>query len=269
MFSTRAATADDLDAIAALTALHRERLAGWAPLWWAVADGADALHPLWLGHLIATDGPDVRVVLDGGAVVGCAVVLAQAGQWFVDDVALAPDASWSGAGAALVDSVDVRPALTCVAAADVERRDGLAALGLQRVSSYWMRAAVASESADDARPLVDDVVLPDPPRHTFGGPFDPMAEGALAITVDGGLVVGSPSVAAPPVYDPGGTVAVVDRVVGDDPSTLLGAAHAVAATRGDVVLAVVAGVDDGALIAALDAGGFARTVDVLAWPDEG
>jgi hypothetical protein len=109
-------------------------------------------------------------------------------------------------------------------------------------------------------------VVPASPPHSFGGSLDPSAPGALAfVSDDGGAVVGSPSVTAPPVYDATGTVCVVDRVVGPDRAGLLRAALSGSGQRGDVLLCVVAGADDSELRGLLRDAGFERTVEVWAW----
>jgi hypothetical protein len=79
-------------------------------------------------------------------------------------------------------------------------------------------------------------------------------------------LVGSAPVAAPPVYDPGGPVTVVDLVTGPDLDALLGTALGLAHARGDVVLCVVCATEDHELAHALDRSGFARTVDVHRLP---
>ena len=267
----RPAVPDDVAHLAALGAEHRRRLAGWSPTWWRMAAGADEIHPLWLAHLVGDDGTVVRVVEDDGALVGGAVSLRQPGQWFVDDVVLADDLAWPGAGDALLRAIAERPALTCVPHRHTARVQASAEAGLTRVSSYWLRSTGGRRAggAGDltVRPIPPDATVPPAPRHTFGGALDPWADGALAFAGGAGIVVGSPSVAAPPVYAPGGTVVVVDRVVGDDRAGLLTTTLDTAATRGDVLVAVVAAHDDEALEGHLAAQGFDRTVDVYAWPD--
>jgi hypothetical protein len=271
--TVRPATDDDLDAIAALTAAHRRALAAWSPVWWRVAPGADEVHRMWLGYLVGA--PDRRVLVAAeaasGEVVGCVVVNPQPGQWFVDDVAVAGDDRWADAGAALVAAVDERPALTCLATLDGARAAGLAGAGLAGVSSYWVGATVPGESpalagwGDGRADAVED-----PPPHTFVGLTDPAAADTLVLTdADGGIVVGSRPVTAPPVYGPGGTVCLVDRVVGADTGArarLVTAVRAVAAARGDTLVAVVVGADDADLTHVLAVAGFERTVEVYAWP---
>ena len=266
-FTVRRAVPDDIARIAALTAEHRRRLAGWAPIWWRPSAAADQLHPLWLEHLVRDESAVVRVVEDRNIVVGCGAAVRQPGQWFVDDVALVEDAPWPGAGVALLQAITERPALTCVPHAHAARRRASTEAGLTRVSSYWIRPCDGGEVDVDVGPIPAGVGLPPAPRHTFGGALDPSSDGALAFAAHGGVVVGSPSMTAPPVYDPGGTVAVVDRVAGDDRSALLRTTLTAAAARGDVLVAVVAAHRDEDLEGHLAAAGFDRTVDVFAWRD--
>jgi hypothetical protein len=262
----RPAAEHDLEAIAGLTAAGRRRLAGWSPVWWRQAAGADELHPFWLRHLLDSDGAVMRVADEGGSVVGCAVSMPQPGRWFVDDMAVVADDRWSDAGVAVFEAVTERPALTCIPSADRARAAAALTAGLRPVSSYWIRATDPDGDAASTAPP-EGIDLPAAPPHSFGGGLDPTADGALVLgDGDGGLVVGSPSSPAPPVYDPGGTVCVVDRVTGRDRGRLLLAALAAAGRRGDVLLTVVAGEDDGELRRLLGEAGFERTVEVHAWP---
>ena len=212
MLRTRLATLADVDRIAALTATVRQLLATWSPVWWRQSAAADRLHPLWLSHLVESDEAVVRVVEDTDEVVACAASLHQGGIWLIDDVAVISDARWPDAGSVLIDAIEERPALNCVPTAHTERRRICDSAGLRAVSSYWIGS---SEQGDErVSPIETGIDIPPNPPHTFGGSLDPWAEGALTIAGGQGLLVGSPSVKAPPVYDPGGTVCIVDRVVG-------------------------------------------------------
>lgn len=263
--TVRPAVDADLGPLADLTAAHRARLSGWSPTWWRPAAGADALHPLWLRHLVSSEGPVVRVVDDDGDIVGGAVSAPQPGQWFVDDLVVAAS-RWPDAGSAIVAATAERPALTCAATRDVVRVEVAVAAGLVGVSSYWI-GVPRSGPTGKVPPLPPGTPVAAGPPHTFGARLDPHVPGALALADShGGVVVGSPSTTAPPVYDPGGTVCVIDRVVGADRAGLLDAACALAAQRGDVLVAVVAAAGDIELHEALDGAGLARTVDVLRWP---
>jgi hypothetical protein len=264
---TRVATEDDIDPIVALTAAHRTRLAGWAPRWWRASTAAGQLHRLWLRHLIVEGvRSTVRVVDDTGAVIGCAVSMPQRGQWVVDDVALVADDRWADAGTALLTAIAERPALTCVPSRHTARVTASQAAGLDHVSSYWIRATEEGSSAPHPSERPGRRGASAAPPHTFGGPLDPAADGALVLTDEtGGLAVGTPSITPPPVYDPGGTVCVIDRITGRHRADLLRSATAAAANRGDVLLNVVAASSDTELQDLLAATGFERTVDVYRW----
>jgi hypothetical protein len=267
--TVRVAGVDDLDAIAGLTSAARRRLAEWSPTWWRAAAGADELHPLWLGHLIGADGPIVRVSTEQGTVVGCAVSMPQAGQWFVDDVAMADEDRWARDGAAFLRAVPERPALTCVPIRDHAKTAAARAAGLAPVSTYWI-GPTAPRDTDldgDDRGLPPDVAIPPAAPHTFGGPFDPRADGALAFRTRAGIVVGSPSVTAPPVYDPNGTVTVVDRIAGGDRAALLAAAIGRTGDRGDTLIAVVCATEDRDLEELLQQAELTPILDVHRWPE--
>lgn len=265
MRMVRQATLDDLDAVVALSAAARRRLAAWAPGWWRPAARADEIHPRWLAHLIEAPEPVVRVATNGGVVVGCAVSIPQAEQWFVDDVALVEDDRWGDEGRDLLEAVSERPALTCVPTAHLTRRATSLAAGLHHLSSYWVRATT-TRGMPPLPPITPGTTVPAAPPHTFGGKLDPSAPGALTgRDSEGGMFVGSPSIPAPPVYDPGGPVCVVDRVVGHV-VPLLDHALDASGARGDVLLCVVAGVGDRVLTNGLHELDFVRTVDVFGWP---
>ncbi len=263
-YTVRDAVHDDLDTIAGLTRQRRDALAAWSPRWWAKAASADELHPLWLAHLVGGGAARVVIVEADGAQVGCAVVLDQGSQFFVDDVSISPGHAAGAIGALIDGTRGLTPALTCVPTTDEASIAGFVAANAELVSAYWIIDTNAG--AVDAGRFVGPDATPRP-RHTFGGrPFDPAAPGALAFTNESGTVVGTRSVAAPPVYDPGGTVTVADLVVGSDLYATLETARSVAGQRGDVLLAVVCDVDDHELAGALDETGFVRTVEIYALP---
>jgi hypothetical protein len=252
----RVAGHDDLGAITELTRKLRHRLADWSPAWWRMREGADELHPRWLQHVVGTGA--FRVVVDDTTVVACAAVVAPLGDWCLDDVAIDDDARWPAVAGALFAAVTERPALTCLATADVVRADAFLAAGTTPASTYWIGRPVAGTYTPG--PSIA-AVAPAPP-HTFGPGFDPSGPASLFVGSGGGYAIGSPSVPAPPVYDPGGTVAIVDRVVGDDLGAVIRAASAAAAARGDVRLNVVCGAGDDRLAEALAVTGLERTVEV-------
>ena len=89
--SVRPATESDLDDIVSLTTAYRDRLAGWAPVWWRKSSTADKAHPGWLAHMLRSPQFTIRVVEVDGVVEGCAVSVPQRAQWVIDDVAVVDD----------------------------------------------------------------------------------------------------------------------------------------------------------------------------------
>jgi hypothetical protein len=261
--SVRLATEDDLDEIVRLTTVYRERVAGWAQLWWRKSSSADQAHPGWLAHMLRSPEFTVRVVEVDGVVEGCAVSVPQRAQWFIDDVAVIDDARWPSSGVALLAAVSERPALTCVPSADSARVAASRRAGLERVSSYWI--GPPRDGPMVSRPL-DDQPVPQPPRHTFGGGLDPHQTGALCLADNDGVLVGSPPFPAPPIYDPGGTVCVIDRVTGSTRQRLLDSALSAAFQRGDVLVNVIVADDDPELSQLAVERGLHKTVDVFSWP---
>jgi hypothetical protein len=163
--------------------------------------------------------------------------------------------------------VDERPALLCVPTADETRAAACADVGLRVVSSYWICEATG-DPGEAASWAAVPAGVPAAPPHTFP-PTGTGRDGELVIVAEAGLVLGSPSIPAPPVYDPGGTVCIVDRVVGSgahDRAALVGTAVSAAAERGDVIVAIVVGAADAELASAVAGVGFTRIVDVHAWP---
>lgn len=261
----RIADADDLASIVALTAVSRDRLAQWSPLWWSKPEGADAIHQRWLEHVVTTSPGTHRVATVDDEVVGCFAANRQPTQWFVDDVAVREDDQWPAFAVGLVHNLDERPALTCLSSKDTVRGNALLTAGCDHVSSYWIRPPTGSVQPSAA--VDPSMVTSWRPPHTFGGlPFDHTAVGALAFTSDDGAVVGSPSVKAPPIYGSGGTVTVIDLVTGPRPERLLVTALGLAAARHDEVLCVVCGTADEELAQGLERTGFTRTVDVHRFP---
>lgn len=226
---------------------------------------------MWLRYLIEHRSGALRVINRGadaaqrGQVVGCLGVTPQIGQCFIDDLAADDGTPWSAMARSIVDQVPERPAAVAVPTADHALADALAAAGAAVVSAYWIRPAAAGHSAVQA--LDASVVDLPRPVHTFGGaPFDPDAPNGFGFTTDAGSVVGLASVAAPPVYDPGGAVTLVDLVAGDDLAALLDSTLAAAAERGDVLVTVVCAETNVSLRRGLAAADFTRTVDIYRLP---
>jgi hypothetical protein len=261
--SVRIATEDDLDEVVRLTIAYRQRLAAWAPVWWRKSISADQAHPGWLAHMLRSPKFSFRVVEVEGVVEGCAVSVPQKAQWFIDDVAVIDDSRWPSGGVDLLAAVSERPALTCVPTADVARLAASRLAGLDGVSSYWI--GPPRDAPMLSRPLGDQPV-PAPARHSFGGGLDPTADGALCLADGDGVLVGSPPFPAPPIYDPGGTVCVIDRITGSARQGLLDSALSMAFNRGDVLVSVIVAEDDPELAYIAAERGLQRTVDVFSWP---
>jgi hypothetical protein len=266
--AVRTAGTDDLDAIAALTAAARRQRAAWEPEYFRAADGADDAHERYLRKLLSGgDGVVPRVVTSDGEVVGCAFAMRQDGQWVVDDVATADEGWWSDGMLKLLRAVDERPALLCVPRNDIRQTGCADALGLRLRSSCWrlgldgaLPAAdgdVTETGADDLRPA---------PHQPFRVRPDDDGVTVLGEPSGGRAVLAAP-MPAPPVYDPGGTTGLVDRVTGGRRADLVAAAAHASASRGDVQLVVVCAEDDPGLEDVLVERSFHRVFDVYSWPD--
>jgi len=262
VLSVRRAGVDDLGAIEGLARVRRESLAVWSPTWWRPASSANEAHRQWLSFLVTSGHADCRVVLDGGAIVGCAVVVGQPSHAFIDDLAVDNPDRWPSVLVALADAVRARPALSCVPSNDTRATAAMRAAGINRIASYWLLAPEPNPSPGMFEPCVSEA--PAGPPHTFEPIFG--AGRSMCLHVDGGVVVASPSISAPPIYDPGGPVRIIDRVVGAHPDILLRAGRGAAYDAGDAMVCVVAGADDTTLNHALTSAGAVRTVDVVEWP---
>lgn len=156
----------------------------------------------------------------------------------------------------IVDAHVAAPWVTCVSRFDEPRAAALREAGLELRSTYWARtiAGWSTDTSLDVGP--QPVTLAGRTAHTFGGaPFDPRVPGALTIAAaDGGYVIGSAGV-EPPLYDPGGPSCVVDRIIGPDRASLLDAAMALGAGRGDAAMVVVSDAADQAFAGAAHACG--------------
>ncbi|MQA79446.1 MAG: GNAT family N-acetyltransferase [Streptosporangiales bacterium] len=261
----RKATADDLPAIVEITRRAREQRASWEPEFFSPAAGADAAHEAYLGSLLDSSDAVARVVASGDEVVGCAFAVRQQDRWIVDDIATLDEGWWSDGMIELLRAVSERPAAMCVPRQHIRLVGCSTTVGLRPRSAYWRLSLAGTDTAPpaDVETVAPPTELPAASLHTFA-PTDPAAATVLA-DGSGGYAVLAPSTEAPPVYDPGGTTGLVDRVAGRRGS-LVDAATAIAGTRRDAQLVVVCGEDDPVLEDALVDRGFRRVVDVYAWP---
>lgn len=279
----RPATVDDLPALTAITARHRRRLAGWEPAYWRMAGDADAAHERWLRQAVDAQDARVRVLVSddpadaatangGGTVVGCVVSLRRDGWWVLDDFATADDGWWSDGMVQLLRTVDERPALTCVPRADIRKTGCCASAAMRPWSAYWvLRLGDAVPAAPEGvRRVSTDTAgdsLPPAAPHTFGAPLDPGAEDVVLLGDERGGIAVLGRNEAPPVYDPGGTSGLVDRIDQKAPERLIDAATSAARERGDVQLLVVCP-EAPKLEEALIDRRFHRVADVYGWPGQ-
>ena len=263
----RPAHVGDIPDIIALTRATRQDMAEWSPRYFRPHPDADARHEAWLAYLVGAAECDTRVLVDAdGGVVGFVNVIRQPKHWWADDLAVADSLFWNQSSSVIAAALD-RPWVTCVPRGDVLRSSGLQANGLTIASTYWAVGLHTEEVPVSFSYCGDVAVMDDVPRHTFGGrAFDPVAPGALVVADERGLVVGSPGM-FPPLFDPGGSTTVIDRIEGADRASLLETAIQMAAARGDAQLIVVTASSDDELDVTLREHGFVPEVDVFLLAD--
>jgi hypothetical protein len=262
MLGRRASRADTVEVVALAHEMKR-RLAGWSPTYFRPREGAEERHAAFLGYLIGSADHTTVVLEHDGRPAGFFAIVPQPSHRWVDDLYLADPGRWPDA----IDIIDAHvdaPWVTCVSRFDEPRAAALRDAGLELRSTYWARPLTGRSTASGLDVLPSTVTPAGGPAHTFGGaPFDPRVPGALTGTAADGYVIGSPSV-EPPLYDPGGPSCIVDRIVGPDRASLLDAAMAAAAERGDAGMVVVSDIADEALQGQLASAGFRAEVDLFA-----
>jgi ribosomal protein S18 acetylase RimI-like enzyme len=199
---------DDARWAAEIMERRRQVYAGFSPVFWRPARGVVDLHVRFIRRLVA-DGSNVCLRADHGFVIG----QARPPECFVDDFALDEAGSWESTGRELLDELWRRMASDAITAvrvvtakADHEKVAMLCEAGLALAEQWWVKALPDRPAAAEAAP--GRVSGPG-----FSGLFGP----------------------APPVYDPGGPVLLVERLDGDDVEAL----EEEAVTMG-AVLAIVA-----------------------------
>jgi ribosomal protein S18 acetylase RimI-like enzyme len=199
---------DDARWAAEIMERRRQVYAGFSPVFWRPARGVVDLHARFIRRLVA-DGTNVCLRADHGFVIG----QARPPECFVDDFAVDDAGTWEGTGRELLDELWRRmasDAITSVrvvtAKADHDKVAMLRAAGLTLAEQWWVRPLPARPAGTEAAP---------------GWVRGPGFSGLLG--------------PAPPVYDPGGPVLLVERLDGDD----IEAIEEKATTMG-AVLAIVA-----------------------------
>ncbi len=266
--SVRAALEKDLPAILQLTAENRALLARLEPGYWRPSANADEFHSKYIQYVVTNPDITKRVLEQDGRVIGFAVSNRQPALWFIDDVCLATDADWATDGVVLLRAIEERPAAMTAPHGDTTRVRAATEAGLDLVSAHRVFPLDQYRGGlDETEPGQPPANLVDPPLHVFG-PAMP-AQSLVFVTDDrGGYVVGSRSFPPPAIYDVGGTVIIIDRVVGDDRESLLTSMLTFAAERGDVGATLIVGANDEELTRIADRLGAGHPVDVFRWPGE-
>jgi hypothetical protein len=168
--SVRAA---DLDWAVGVLGKRRTSLVAFAPVFWRPANNALERHRDYLQQLLSQDG--ARAFRTDDALL---VANPESGRWLVDDLYV-PESGWGSSAQDLWNGLDVvaheRPVRFVCPTYERDRSDFARAAGLTVSESWWLRE------------------LPESGGGSAGAQLD--LAGTRAVTV-----------AAPPVYDPGGPV---------------------------------------------------------------
>lgn len=223
----RPLTTDDLDWVVESARVRREALAPHAPRFWRPADDAVTRHRAFLDRSLA-DPATLALRTDHGFLVAVGGETRRV----VDDMVVA-EGAWVDEGAALLRAVlDATATVRLVApVAEPERRTTAASVGMTVADTWWHRDL----------PLVQ--------VRGEGGRVELSTAGARGRLVP-----------APPVFDPGGSVLLVQEVTGAEP---LAAVEAEAAERGATVSVVPQRPDDLMRELLLVGAGYVRTTDFL------
>jgi GNAT superfamily N-acetyltransferase len=154
MVTLRDAQSTDVPAIAAIATENRERLAGWEPEFWKLADGGATIHQSFLAVLVENDSVITVVAEQDGRVAGFAIAnLIEAPPLYdldgrtalIDDFGIGDVERWSELGPLLLDAVAERAAMNgavqtivITATQDEPRRSMLEGRGLRPTSEWWL-----------------------------------------------------------------------------------------------------------------------------------
>lgn len=268
--TVRPATQEDLPAIIQLTRENRSLLERLEPTFWRASANADEAHAAFMEYVVATPEFTTRL-LDKDGPIGFSVCSKHpAGWWFVDDVCLSADADWLTDGLILLNATEERPAVMTAPHKDEARVHAAEQAGLALVSTFRSIRFDQKLSFD----LFDGQVelrkpspaLCSPPLHVFGLA---MTSESISVIADGldGYVVLSPAIAVPSIYDVGGKVSIIDRVVADDRENALKKALGFAVQRDDIGVILIIAAEDQELASIADDIGAGHPVDVFKWPE--
>lgn len=230
----RPITSRDVPWVCELMARRRERYAEYSPVFWHPADDAVERHRPYVEYCVA-DGKFVALRSDNGFVLG---ELRDDGDCSIEDFAVTDDALWATEGRALLsaawDEARGRGATRCrvvTARRDTALVEMLESCGLAAVEAWWVQPS--------------GMPAAEPPVY---GPVE--AEGVQALQI-----------AAPPVYDLGGPVLLVQHL--DRPGLAAGLL-ALARARGAALVVAPAPVGARSLNDALAVAGFEETTEFFA-----
>lgn len=211
--SVRDFGADHCDWAAKLMERRRQIYAGYSPVFWRPAAGVAGLHAKFLCRLAANPA-NMCLRTECGFIIGQMIHA----ECFVDDFALDEAGTWGDDGRELLGELWARVASDSIttmrvvtAEADRDKVAMLAAAGLALFEQWWVK-----------------------PLHPRGA--SEVASGRVGGPGFSGLL--GP---APPVYDPGGPVLLVDQL---DRDSDLGGVEEAAATMGAVLAIVSTRIDD-------------------------
>ncbi|MHB8295035.1 MAG: hypothetical protein ACYDH5_10520 [Acidimicrobiales bacterium] len=185
--SVRGLEADGAEWAAKLMEQRRQIYASYSPVFWRPAAGVTGLHAGFIRRLAAKPS-NVCLRAEHGFVIG----QLRGAECFVDDFALDEEGTWADDGAELLDELWARAASDTVttmrvvtARADRDKVAMLTAAGLALAEQWWVK------------------------------PLDPTAASETAAGRVAGPGFSGLLGPAPPVYDPGGPVLLVDRLEHD------------------------------------------------------
>lgn len=238
----RPARPEDAEIAAAWAEAKRAEYARYSPIFWRPAADARAKHQPFLRFCLEDAAYDAYAAEAGAALVGMALASRRGAPapfradpqptWFVDDFYVADAALWPTVGRALLAAVEgaaraagTERVVVVVAQRDEPKRALLRAAGYALEAAWW------------AHPLA-------PTATATSAATPPAPEGIEAVVAP-----------APPVYDPGGPVALA-LALGESSAAQVVRFGEWAASCGAVLAVVPARTADAALGEALASGGY-------------
>lgn len=183
----RSAHPDDADRAADLAAAKRVEYARYSPIFWRPAKGAREKHLAFLRHCITSEDYVSSVAERGGEVVGVIMAnhrnapppfhLDSEPTWFVDDFFVAQPEMWPSAGVGLLahiaDKARAHGAVRVIvvtAQRDEPKRSFLRGVGYSLAATWWVHSLTLSDAPIPPQEDVHALVAPAPPVYDPGGP---------------------------------------------------------------------------------------------------